>query len=197
MRRASTWFRAVPFALSLFASQAVLAPVPAAACYCTETTTLAETKITAKQTIVVATVGAAQVGGTPLVVDTWFHGPFVADVLWLRQGAGSSSSCDVTIKPGERRFFVLYGGRVTPGANGLYSTSLCDPTAVMGTQEGDALFETAKQMFGFSAPPPGDAPSAFIDVAPWMVGLPVIAAISALALAYLGIVVLVARRRRS
>jgi hypothetical protein len=158
MRRALPLATALLLAFAAYAFQAVQLPGRALACYCMQQTSLAEVDLADQVTIVVGTVGAALPDRTVIGVDTWFHGPFPTNVVWVMGGTNSSSSCDARITAGERRVLILYGGPRAPGANGLYSTSSCAPSGVAGTPEGDALFAEAVAAFGDPLAPPSPDP---------------------------------------
>ena len=174
MRRALPVAVAFLFAFCAYAFQAVQLPGRALACSCVEVPpSLAEEAANNPVTIVAGTIGVAQPDRTPVVVDTWFHGEFVTDRLWLRGGTDSMSSCDVSVSAGERRVMVLWGGPPNPrapGSDGMYSTSLCSANAVIGTAEGNALLAQATDVFGAGdgLPDAEPEPAAPIDLAPWL-----------------------------
>jgi len=163
------------FALACFAyaMQAVQLPGRALACSCAEAPALAQEVADdpGRLTIVAGTIGVAQPDRTPVAVDTWFHGAFAAETIWLRGGTHSMSSCDVMVSAGERRVMVLWGGppsALQPGSDGNYSTSLCSSNALMGTDEGDAVFAQATALFGpgQALKPPDEPPAAPTDSSP-------------------------------
>jgi hypothetical protein len=176
-----------------FAFQAAEFPHRVAACYCMERP-LAESLAREDPTVVVGTVAQALGDRTRIVADGWFHGPFPADVLWVRGGTGSSSSCDLNIAHGQRRVFVLFGGPRAPGANGLYSTSICDPGGVIGTAAGDAVLAEAVEIFG--EPLPLSVSTSILQIGSADGTLYIVAATAA-GLAILAAAVLVGRRRRA
>jgi hypothetical protein len=192
MRRARPVFMSVLMTFCAVVIQAVEFPHSVAACYC-ETQPFAESAADDDATVVSGSVAQELGDRTRIVVDAWFHGPFPTDVIWVRQGSGSRSSCDLNIAWGQRRVFVLFGGPRAPGANGLYSTSLCDPGGVVGTPEGDAVLAQAVQIFGeplpLAAAPATTTRPAADD------GLAYAAIATVLAVLMFGAIALVARRR--
>lgn len=199
MQRAARVFAAFLIAFGAFAFQAVQLPGRALACSCLRPPApLAEQAAKDPVTIVAGTVGAAQADRTPLVVDTWFHGEFATDLIWLSGGRNQMSSCDVFMTAGERRVMSLWGGPAAPDARGLYSTSLCSSNAAVGTAEGDALLAEAVAAFGTGQPPPSPEPepAAPIDLSPWIGDGLIWAAVAVgVGLAMFGAVALIARRR--
>lgn len=204
--RPDTMRRAIPLSAALFLAfaaysfQAVQLPGRVLACSCAgPPPSLAEAAQQDQVTIVAGTVGIALPDRTPIAVDSWFHGAFPTDVIWVMGGTNSMSSCDVFMNASERRLLVLYGGPSAPDANGLYSTSLCAPSGVAGTLEGDALLAEAADTFGNpQAPPPSPEPqpAAPVDLSPWFgEGLVWAAALFGIGLLLFGAVILVARRR--
>ncbi len=134
-------------AFATYSFQAIEMPGRVLACYCTAQS-LAEVVDDGQVTVVAGVVGRAQPDRTPVVLGAWFYGAFPTNVVWLRTGTNSVSSCDVFLSVGERRLMVLYGAPIAPGANGLYSSSLCSPNAIIGTVQGDALLAEAVGLFG-------------------------------------------------
>lgn len=198
MRRGLPIAVALFLAFAAFSFQAVQMPGRVVACSCAGVSTLAEVVQDDQVTIVAGVIGPAQPDRTPVVLDTWFHGPFPTDVVWLMGGTNSMSSCDVFMSAGERRLMVLYGGPIAPGANGLYSSSLCSPNAVVGTPEGDELLAEAVALFGPSEGQPSHEPvtSAPLDLSPWLgEGLLWVAAAGGVGMLMFGALILVARRR--
>lgn len=184
-------------AFAAYSFQVIQMPGRVLACYCTEQS-LAEVVEEGQVTVVAGVVGPAQPDRTPVVLDAWFHGAFRTNVVWLRTGTNSVSSCDVFMSVGERRLMVLHGGPIAPGANGLYSSSLCSPNAVIGTAEGDALFAEAVGLFGPAEEQPASEPvtSAPAELAPWVGGgLVWAAAAFGIGMLLFGGLILVARRR--
>ena len=98
---------------------------------------------------------------------------------------------------GQRRLLVLYGGPRAPGANGLYSYGLCSVGGVIGNGDGDALLAEASALFGSGQPLPSPEPEpeAPVDLSPWLgQGLLWAAAAFGIGLAFLAVVVLIARK---
>ena len=91
---------------------------------------------------------------------------------------------------------VLWGGPSAPGANGLYSASMCSANAVVGTPEGNALLAEANDTFGTGQAPPEPEPEALTDLSLWL-GPGLLWAVLAVGagLVLLGVVTLIARRR--
>lgn len=196
MRRGLSVAAALLLAFAVYSFHAIEMPGRVLACCCTEQS-LVEVVEDGQVTVVAGTVGPSLQDRTPVVLDTWFHGPFPTDVVWLRGGMNSAGSCDAFMSAGERRLLVLYGGPRAPGANGLYSSSVCAPNAVIGTPEGDELFAEALARFGpTDVQPSSDQPPVTADVSPWLgEGLLWAAAAFAFGLLLFGAVILVARRR--
>ena len=199
MRRALPVGVAFFLAFGVYAVQSVQLPGRALACSCAgPPPPMAQAAATDPVTIVAGTVGVAQPDRTPIAVDTWFHGGFVTDVIWVMGGTNQMSSCDVFMSAGERRVMVLWGGPSAPGANGLYSTSSCSANAAVGTDAGNELLAEAIDTFGSGQAPPEaePEPEAPIDLSPWLGDGLLWAAIAVTAgLALFGVVTLVTRRR--
>ena len=201
MRRAFPLTAALFLAFAAYSFQAVQLPGRVLACSCAGPPPgLAEAAQRDQVTIVAGTVGRALPDRTPIEVDSWFHGAFPADFVWLSGGTNSGTSCDIFMTAGERRLFVLYGGPSAPGANGLYSTNLCAPGGAAGTPEGDALLAEAADTFGTPQSPPtrepDPGPPAGVDPSPSRAdGIVWVAGALGVGILLFGLIVLIARRR--
>jgi hypothetical protein len=159
---------AVALAFGALFAQSVALPSRVTACSCAGPPgSLAEVvRADAGQVaIVVGTVGVPLRDRTPVAVDSWFHGASPAEVVWLSGGTEMVSSCDISMKPGERRLLVLFGTD-----DGLYSANTCAPGGVVGTPDGDALLREATRTFGGQPPataepeaPPAQGSSASVS----------------------------------
>ena len=194
--------RILAFSLALLAASyfghAVVDPEPVFACYCTRAATIAETVATNEVTVIAGTIGAALADRTAIGVDTWFHGVEPASVVWVRGGRNTFTSCDEFIGGGERWLLVLWGGATAPGANGLYSTSMCERNGRIGTAEGDAALAEANELFANAAASPSapHAPPSMIELSRWVgPGLVWVMIVGLVALAMFAAIWVVARRR--
>ena len=143
-------------AVVAFAFQSLEMPSVASACSCAgPPPPLLEAVSRGNVTVVVGTVGVALPEQTPITVETWFHGPFPNAVVWVMGGTQMASSCDIPLAVGQRALLVLYGGPSAPGANGLYSLSMCERNGVLGTEIGNAALAEAVAAFGPGLDPRG------------------------------------------
>jgi len=202
MRRAWPLAAALVFAFVSYAYQAAQIPGRVLACSCVAPLpTLIEVARDEGTSIVVATVGRALPDRTPLTVEGSFVGGPHAEVIWLAGGSQQMTSCDIFMSAGERRLLVVY-----PGDAGLYSTNSCAPSGLLGTPDGDALLATAIEAFGDPGVPTAPEPEPEPDpesVSPIVTepspllgqGLIWVAAAVGAGVLFLGLIVLVARRR--
>lgn len=161
---------------------------------------LAEVAARDQVSVIVGTVGQSLPDRTAIGVETWFHGAFPADVVWLTGGTNMASSCDLPLAVGQRWVLVLNGGPAAPGAGGLYSAGSCDPHGELGTPQGNAVLADVIATFGSgeSPDPPEAEPPPPIDVSRWLGGgLVWVAAASGTGVLVLAAIVLAARRRRA
>jgi hypothetical protein len=105
---------------------------------------------------VVAVEGDPALGGVAAIeVEGRFRGPLPGKLIRVRHGSGGDCSIRMTV--GERRLFTA-----RLDEQGVWFPSLCDPQALLGTPEGDALLAEAIEVFGPPQPvggPPIDAGS--------------------------------------
>ena len=137
-------------ALAAVFVQSVAVPQAVLACSCiSPLPTLQEVVASDPEvSVIVGTVGPAQAEVTPVAVEAWFHGARPADFIWLSGGTQMMTSCDVMMKAGERRLFVLYGSHPGP-----YSNNMCSPGGALDTAEGAAALADAEALFGAAQPP--------------------------------------------
>jgi len=139
--------------------------------------------------------GPPDARGVPVQVTTWYHGAGAAPIVYLAKGSFSdSSSCGIsTPVMGSSWIWVTW---ISGGSD--LQTGLCDPHAVLGTPEGNAMVVDAEATFG-GAPPPGAAigkteappgPPLPPDAAPLILGATI-----GLGVVILGVVALLALRR--
>lgn len=192
MRRGVSFGAALAFAFVACFVQSVVLPGPVLACSCVEPQPLAEIAATENVAVVAGTVGQALPDRTPLGIDTWFHGANPSDAVWLNTGSQMISSCDIGMSAGQRWLLVLY-----PADTGMYSAGLCSPHAMLGTPEGEALFEEAAAVFGAGQPIPSPSPEppASIDASPWLGGIAWVGGAVGAALLLFGALFLLARRK--
>jgi hypothetical protein len=142
-------------ALSALTIQAVALPARTLGCSCVAPLPSLEEIVGSGDdvAVLVGTVGQPLAEMTPIEVEQWFHGARPADVVWINGGQQMMTSCDVMVSAGQRHFLVLYGAPGQP-----YSTSLCAPNALIGSDEGVQLVAEAEEVFGLGRPPPSAEP---------------------------------------
>jgi hypothetical protein len=155
MNRSTVLAAALVLALAAGFAQALAGPLPVRACSCMEPLPgLARVAADPATVIVAGTIGQQLAEQTQLVVDTWFHGAGMTDVLWLSFGSQMLSSCDPFVTPGERRLMVLHRQD-----GGLYSVNPCVSSGVIGEEGGDAALAEAEALFLTDVPATPQPPS--------------------------------------
>jgi hypothetical protein len=176
-------------------------PQRCVACSCMQPLPLAEASAQSPDlAIFVGTVtglqpDAATGGGLAMIeIEGTFRGPALPPAIVARSGNGADCGLPVTV--GERRLFTA---RVDE--QGTWSPGICDPQALLGTPDGDAVLAEAEAAFGplqdTASPPPLVSPesdSAGPD--PVVAGVAVAAGLI-LATVVIGGVVTIIRRRRT
>jgi len=96
--------------------------------------------------------GQLDARGVPVQVTTWYHGRGAAPLVYLAKSSfGDSAGCGATAPAaGTGWIWVTW----LPEDGGDPGTGLCNPSAQLGTPEGNAMVADATATFG-GAPPPG------------------------------------------
>jgi hypothetical protein len=174
-------------------------PQRCVACSCMQPLPLAEASAQSPDLAVfVGTVTALQpdaaTGGglATIEIEGTFRGPALPPAIVARSGNGADCGLPVTV--GEHRLFTA---RVDE--QGTWSPGICDPQALLGTPDGDAVLAEAEAAFGplqgTAEPPITDPETSSGDPDPVVMGTVAVAGLG-LAVVLIGGAYYLLRRRR-